>query len=268
MKPVLSVVIPAYNEVNRIPHTLAQVQSYLVALPYPTELLVVDDGSSDATVAVVEQVMQTMPLLRLIKNDHRGKGYTVRTGMLAANGEYILFCDADLATPIEEWAKLYAMLQHGADIAIGSREGLGAQRIGEPWYRHMMGRVFNTVVRSVTLGGIQDTQCGFKAFSAEAAQHIFGAVQLYGANSGVVQGAAVTAFDVEVLFLARKWGYVIRESPVVWQYGKETKVDPLRDSLRNFGDVLRVRWNDLRGRYPARRPVSKVQSAEEYATQE
>ncbi|MBA3946982.1 MAG: glycosyltransferase family 2 protein [Herpetosiphonaceae bacterium] len=249
MKPVLSVVIPAYNESRRLPPTLAAISAYLGTLPYPTELLVVDDGSTDATAAVVDHVMQREANLRLIRNEHRGKGYAVRTGMLAAAGQYVLFCDADLATPIQEWEKLYKLLQAGADVAIGSREGLGAQRVGEPWYRHLMGRVFNLVVRTVVLGGIQDTQCGFKAFTQAAGQRLFGALQLYGAGAGVVKGAAVTAFDVEVLFLARKWGMRVAEAPVHWEYGQETKINPVRDSIRNFGDVLRVRWNDLRGRY-------------------
>jgi hypothetical protein len=160
-----------------------------------------------------------------------------------------LLCDADLAVPIEEWQKLDAFFAEGYHVVIGSREGLGAQRLGEPWYRHMMGRIFNTIVRLVALGGIQDTQCGFKAFQRDVSHHIFRSVQLYVDDAKVVQGAAVTAFDVEVLFLARKLGYQVKEVPVVWRYGVETKVDPLRDSLRNFSDVLRVRWYDLRGRY-------------------
>jgi hypothetical protein len=120
-----------------------------------------------------------------------------------------------------------------------------------------MGRIFNTVVRLIALGGIQDTQCGFKAFRHDVAQHVFSRVQLYGADAKVVQGAAVTAFDVEVLFLARKFGYRIKEVPVTWRYGVETKVDPIRDSWRNFSDVVRVRWNDLRGRYTALPALSK-----------
>ncbi len=249
MKPLLSVVVPAYNEARRLPRTLAAIGAYLDTLPYPTEILVVDDGSTDTTVAVVDHAIQSQANLQLMRNDHRGKGYAVRSGMLAAAGQYVLFCDADLATPIQEWEKLYTLLQAGADVAIGSREGLGAQRVGEPWYRHVMGRVFNVVVQTVALGGIQDTQCGFKAFTQVAGQRLFGALQLYGADASVVKGAAVTAFDVEVLFLARKWGMQVAEAPVHWEYGQETKINPVRDSIRNFGDVLRVRWNDLRGRY-------------------
>ncbi len=211
-------------------------------------------AAADATVAVVEQFAAAHPNLRLIRNDHRGKGYAVRTGMLAATGEYILFCDADLATPIEEWHKVEQLLRAGADVVIGSREGLGAERIGEPWHRHLMGRVNNVLIRLVALRGIQDTQCGFKAFTYNAAQRIFRAVRLYGDDAPVLTGAAVTGFDVEVLFLGRKMGLRLRDCPVVWHYGQETKVDPLRDSARN---LLRSSQGPLErpaGRLPPRRP--------------
>lgn len=249
MDTLLSVVIPAYNEERRLPPTLATVDAYLGMLAYEAEVLVVDDGSSDATATLVEQMARTQPRLRLIRNDHRGKGYAVRTGMLAAQGRYVLFCDADLATPIEAWEQLYALLQDGADVAIATREGVGAKRIGEPWYRHLMGRGFNLLVQILVLRGIQDTQCGFKAFTHDAAQRIFRAVQLYGENAAVVKRPAATAFDVEVLFLARKWGYVIRQLPVVWKHVPQSKVDPLFDTFRQFRDVLQVRINDLLGRY-------------------
>ncbi|HSH81067.1 MAG TPA: dolichyl-phosphate beta-glucosyltransferase [Herpetosiphonaceae bacterium] len=254
MELTLSVVIPAYNEERRLPRTITTIASYLEAQPYACEMIVVDDGSTDQTAARAEELGQTsadVPF-RVIRNKHRGKGYTVRTGMLEARGRYVLFTDADLATPIEEWDKLYVFLRDGDDVVIGSREGLGAQRIGEPWHRHFMGRIFNGLVRTVALGGIQDTQCGFKAFTQPAARRIFSALQLYGDDARQVRGAAVTAFDVEVLYLARKWGYSIREVPVIWRYGEETKVDPLRDSWRNFTDVLRVRWNAMRSRYDER----------------
>jgi dolichyl-phosphate beta-glucosyltransferase len=247
----LSVVVPAYNEERRLQLTLEAILTFLAAQPFSSELIVVDDGSTDATVRIAETLREQHPDLRIIRNDHRGKGYTVRTGMLLAQGKYVLFTDADLAVPMEEWAKLAPAFDSGYDIVIGSREGLGARRLGEPRYRHFMGRIFNRVVQLIALGGIQDTQCGFKAFRGEVAQHVFNSVQLYGADAKVVQGAAVTAFDVEALFLARKFGYRIKEVPVTWRYGAETKVDPIRDSWRNFSDVIRVRWNDLRGRYAA-----------------
>lgn len=246
----LSVVIPAYNEARRLPSTLDQILAYLDGQDYGFELIIADDGSSDGTAALVEEYVARRPELRLLRLDHRGKGYAVRQGMLAARGESVLFSDADLAVPIEEWPKLERALSGGYEVVIGSREGIGARRQGEPPYRHFMGRVFNMIVRLIAVGGIQDTQCGFKAFIRPAAQDLFNRVQLYGENARPVRGAAVTAFDVEVLYLARRRGYRIREVPVLWRYGTETKVDPLRDSIRNLRDVLRVRWNALRGAYP------------------
>lgn len=248
-QPYLSVVVPAYNEEQRLPDTLAQILAYLERQPYRFEVLVADDGSDDGTAALVERLMAQRPELRLLRLDHRGKGYTVRKGVLAARGEYVLFSDADLAVPIEEWEKVARSFAAGADVVIGSREGLGARRQGEPRYRHVMGRVFNLIVRVVAVGGIQDTQCGFKAFRYAVAQDLFQRVRLYDDQARVVRGPAVTAFDVEVLFLARRRGYRVAEVPVLWRYGTETKVDPLRDSLRNLRDVLVVRWNALRGAY-------------------
>ncbi len=249
--PLLSIVVPAYNEQQRLPATLQAMLAFVAAHEIDAEILLVDDGSTDATVATVEPWQARHPQLRIIRNDHRGKGYAVRTGALAACGTYILLCDADLAVPLEEWFKLHHYLNNGYHVAIGSREGVGARRLDEPWYRHVMGRVFNFMVRLIAIGGIQDTQCGFKAFHRGVAHDLFDRVQLYGADAKPVRGAAVTAFDVEVLFLARRCGYRIKEVPVEWRYGADTKVDPLRDSWRNLGDVLRVRWNALRGRYGA-----------------
>jgi dolichyl-phosphate beta-glucosyltransferase len=255
-QPFLSVVVPAYNEERRLPETLAQILAYLERQAYRSELIVADDGSADRTAALVEELAARRPRLaggkggvRLLRLDHRGKGFAVRAGALAAHGEYVLLCDADLATPIEEWEKLYRKFAEGYEVAIGSREGLGARRLDEPWYRHLMGRVFNFIVRMVAVGGIQDTQCGFKALRQPVASDLFRRVRIYGDDAPVVRGAAVTAYDVELLFLARRRGYRIAEVPVIWRYGTETKVNPLRDSLRNLRDVVTVRWYALRGRY-------------------
>jgi dolichyl-phosphate beta-glucosyltransferase len=260
--PLLSVVVPAYNEAQRLPDSLRQIMAYLDAQPYRSEVIVADDGSTDATAALVGQQAAAHPSLRLLRLDHRGKGFAVRAGALAARGEYVLLCDADLAVPIEDWERLRRVLENGFDVAIGSREGLGARRLGEPWYRHLMGRVFNMIVRAVAVGGIQDTQCGFKALRQTVAADLFERVQIYGADAPRVQGAAVTAYDVELLFLARRRGYRIAEVPVPWRYGTETKVNPIRDSWRNLHDVLMVRWYALRGKYPAASrslPVSKIE---------
>ncbi len=249
MQPFLSVVIPAYNEERRLPQTLARVHDYLSRQKYPSEIVVVDDGSRDRTTDVVQNFARAHPEVRLIRNDHRGKGYTVRTGMLAARGHIVLFSDADLSTPIQDVEKLLPWFERGYDIVIGSREGLGAQRLHEPFYRHIMGRVFNLIVQLLTVRGIQDTQCGFKAFRDDVAHDVFSRVQLYGDKARPVSNGMVTAFDVEVLFLGARSGYRIKEVPVEWRYGTETKVNPLKDSIRNFRDVLAVRWNDLRGLY-------------------
>lgn len=248
-EPYLSVVIPAYNEERRLPKTLERVLAYLKALDQPGEVVVVDDGSTDQTVAVVSELAAHQSRVRLLAEPHRGKGAAVRAGMLAARGAIVLFSDADLATPIGEAARLCAAIDQGFDVAIGSREGAGARRYGEPAFRHIMGRVFNYVVRLLAVGGINDTQCGFKAFRREAAHAICRRLSLYGPDAPVVQGAMVTAFDVEVIFLARRLGLRLVEVPIEWHYGRESKVDPLRDSWRNFRDVVRVRLNAWRGRY-------------------
>jgi glycosyltransferase involved in cell wall biosynthesis len=241
---LLSIVIPAYNEEGRLPATLSSVMGYLSRQSYTSEVLVVDDGSRDGTAAVAANLGVTV-----LRRDHRGKGFAVRAGALAARGAFVLLCDADLAVPIEEWEKVHAELLAGYDVVIGSREGLGATRQGEPWYRHVMGRVFNVIIHGVAIQGIKDTQCGFKAMSRAVAQDLFRRVRIYGDDAPILSGAAVTAYDVELLFLALRCGYRIAEVPVLWNYGTETKVSPVRDSLRNLRDVLTVRMNDLRGRY-------------------
>jgi dolichyl-phosphate beta-glucosyltransferase len=243
--PYLSVVIPAYNEARRLPQALAHVRGVLAAEPYRSEVLVVDDGSTDGTAAIAA----AEPGVRLLALAHRGKGFAVRAGALAAAGEIVLICDADMAVPLTEWYRLRAAIEAGYPLAIGSREGLGATREGEPWYRHVMGRAFNLIIRLVALRGINDTQCGFKALRREVAQDLFRRVRIYGPDAPLVEGPAVTAYDVELLYLAQQQGYAVAEVPVPWHYGEETKVNPIRDSWRNLRDVLTVRWNALRGAY-------------------
>ena len=256
--PFLSIVVPAYNEERRLPATLQQLLAYLNDQSWTWELLVVDDGSDDATVARAEAQVADEPHARVIRNPHRGKGYTVRTGMLQAVGDFILFSDADLAVPIEEWPKLAATMHQGYDIVIASREGVGAHRIDEPTSRHIMGRVFNLLVKIFAVGDFQDTQCGFKVFRRDVAHDLFGRMRLYDDTTAAPKGAAVTAFDVEILFLALRRGYRVAEIPVTWRYGEETKVDTVRDSWRNLRDVLKVRWNALTGQYRDVKPLHKV----------
>lgn len=244
--PFLSVVIPAYNEIRRLPATLAATNAYLAQQSFPAEIIVVDDGSTDGTAGLAASHAG----VHVLRCEHRGKGFAVRAGALAARGEYVLLCDADLATPIEEWEELWPYFRAGFDVVIGSREGIDAQRYNEPFHRHLMGRIFNLLVQMITLPGIHDTQCGFKALRLSVVHDLFRRMRIYDDDAPIIRGAAVTAYDVELLFLARQRGYRIAEAPVLWHYGAETKVDPVRDSSwRNLRDVLRVRFNDWRGAY-------------------
>lgn len=247
--PWLSIVIPAYNEERRLPATLSSVAAYVSELGRPCEVIVVDDGSEDGTSTVVKSFSTDHTYVRCLPVKHRGKGCAVRQGMLAATGQYVLFMDADLAVPMKAVDDLRLWLTAGYDVAIGSREGVGAARIGEPLTRRLMGRVFNLAVQLLAVGGVRDTQCGFKLFRREAAQHIFSRVVIHGPNAEMVTGGRVTAFDVEVLFLAHKLGYQVREVPVLWRFGTESKVSSLKDSYYNFVDVLKVRLNDWKGMY-------------------
>lgn len=248
--PFLSVVIPAYNEERRLPPNLNHILDYLRRQSYSYEVIVVDDGSTDRTVARIRAVAQGSGCVRVIENPHYGKGFTVRTGMLAAKGDIVLFTDADLSTPIKELARLLPYFEQGYDVVIGSREGGDErQRVGEPFYRHLQGRVFNYVVQLLAVPGIQDTQCGFKAMRREVAHDLFPRLRIHDGSAGPVVGSMVTGFDVELLFLALKHDYAVQEVPVEWHYGHESKVNPLRDSWRLLRDVLLVRWNDILGRY-------------------
>lgn len=249
-RPFLSVVVPAYNEARRLPRNLQKILGYLRQQPYTYEIIVVDDGSTDDTVAASRGVAGDDPRVRIIENPHYGKGYTVRTGMLAARGEIVLFSDADLSVPIEAVDKLLPWFEEGFDVVFGSREGGGeTQRVGEPFYRHLMGRVFNTLVRWLAVPGVQDTQCGFKAMRYEVAQRLFPRLLIHDGSKGPITQPMVTGFDVELLYLAQKAGYRLKEVPVKWFYGRESKVNAAKDSWRLFKDLLLVRWNSLRGRY-------------------
>jgi dolichyl-phosphate beta-glucosyltransferase len=244
----LTIVIPAYNESARLPGTLQAISAFVASSGRVAEIIVVDDGSTDDTLAVARAFDPQSATYNVLPLPHRGKASAVRAGMLAATGERVLFTDADLSTPIEYAERLLNALDAGADVAIGSREGLGATRVREPGYRHVMGRGFNFLVRLLAVPGINDTQCGFKAFRNDVAKELFSRARLHVGDS-TVRGARVTGFDVEILYLARHRGYSISEVPVFWEHVAGSKVSPLRDSYRMASDVLRVRWNAMRGHY-------------------
>jgi dolichyl-phosphate beta-glucosyltransferase len=247
--PSFSLVIPAYNEAPRITETIRESISWLTRQPFVSELIVVDDGSDDATPTLAEGALSAYPRGRVIRIAHGGKAAAVRAGMLAATGEQIAFSDADLATPLRYLTDLRAALAEGCDVAIGSREGVGARRIGEPPYRHLMGRVFNGLVRLILIPDVQDTQCGFKLFRAEVARDLLHRSRLYRDGGQNVSGPRVTAFDVELLMIARLNGYRVCSVPVIWSYGEGSKVRPARDTWHNVRDVLDVWIGARRGRY-------------------
>ena len=246
--PHLSVIIPAYNEEpNFKKGALDQVSKYLSKQQYSWEVLVVDDGSEDSTAALCADFARKHNNFRVIKNPHQGKAETVKAGVRQAKGEYILFTDFDQSTPISELEKLLPFFEE-FDIVIGSRQLPGAKREKEPFYRHLMGLVFNLLVQAIAVRGIWDTQAGFKCLKKDVAKILFEKLKVYGKGKKV-QGALVTAFDVELLFIAKKHNYKIKEVPIIWHHEATTRVSPIKDSLRMLRDVLRIRINDLRGVY-------------------
>ena len=238
--PQYSIVIPAYNERDRITSTLERILAYAGRHHWDAEVIVVNDGSRDETAEIVGKFAARNSMVRLLQNPgNRGKGYSVRNGMLHATGEILLFSDADLASPIEEAEKLFAAIAGGADIAIGSRwinAGLQTQR--QPIHRQLMGRTFNILMRLVLGLGYKDTQCGFKAFKRSTAQILF-----------QFQKIERWGFDPELLYLARKFGLKVVEVPVAWAHQEGARINPVRDGLRMIGDLWTVRWNALRGKY-------------------
>ncbi|MGC1617292.1 MAG: dolichyl-phosphate beta-glucosyltransferase [Candidatus Acidiferrum sp.] len=238
--PGLSIVIPSYNEELRLPATLERISSYLPSLGGETEILVVDDGSKDRTAEVAESFRSKLPSLRVISNGvNRGKGYSVRHGMLEARGRNVLFTDADLSAPIEEAPKLLEALK-SYDVAIGSRAlDRSLITVHESRFREFAGIIFNAIVRVILRLPFVDTQCGFKAFRREPCQILF-----------QQQRIERFGFDPELLYLARHHGLHTVEIPVRWGHSHATKVNMLRDSIQMFADVFTIRWNAVRGRYP------------------
>jgi dolichyl-phosphate beta-glucosyltransferase len=240
--PKYSIVIPAYNEAARLGSTLDRVLNYITSQGWDAEVIVVNDGSCDRTPDLVWEYAQRYPVLRLIENPgNRGKGYSVRNGMLSATGELVLFSDADLSSPIEEAPKLFSAIQNGADIAVGSRwVRPETQTKRQTLLRQFYGRAFNVALRVVLGLKQKDTQCGFKAFTRDAAQKIFSLQQI-----------ERWGFDPEILFLAHRFAFKVNEVPVAWADVGGTRISPLLDGLRMVGEVLKIRWNALSGKYRA-----------------
>jgi glycosyltransferase involved in cell wall biosynthesis len=241
--PFLSIIIPAHNEERRLPRTLEQVFAFVQNQDTLTEVLVVENGSTDRTLAIARDFAARHPQLQVLHAEGRGKGLAVRQGMLAAAGEYRFMCDADLSMPIEEIARFLPPALVGVDVAIGSREVQGARRYDEPAHRHLGGRFINLLIRGLILPALHDTQCGFKCFRAAVARDLFSHQTLQG-----------WSFDIELLFIARRRGYRVVEIPVDWYYRSESKVSALRDALRMISDIFRIRTNGRRGLYDAPQP--------------
>jgi len=204
----------------------------------PWEIRIVDDGSPDDTLAVARDLAQDEPRIVVQAEPHRGKGGAVRAGVLGSDAPLRVMCDADMSMPVDMVPRLLRRLREGVDVAIASREAPGARRIGEPFHRHLMGRIFNGVVRTLAVHGIEDTQCGFKGFTAAAAERLFRAAVLDG-----------FAFDVEVLFLAQRAGLRIEEIPIDWTHDPDSRVRPGRDTRRMLTEIGKIRLNALRGVY-------------------
>ena len=235
--PLLSIVIPVHNEENRLPQALEKIVPFLRAQPYPAEIIVVENGSEDRTLELAQEAAREIPFLHVFHEEARGKGLAVKRGMLEAVGAYRFICDVDLSMPIEEVNKFIPPALD-APVAIGSREADGAVRYNEPQYRHFIGRIFNTMVRSLTLPGLQDTQCGFKCFRADVANEVF-----------PLQSLGGMSFDVEVLFIARRKGYKIVEVPINWYFNADSRVRLVDDSLNMALDLFTIRRNARNGLY-------------------
>lgn len=236
--PFLSIVIPAHNEEKRLPPSLAKIDAYLKTQDYTYEVIVVENGSRDRTSEVVREFAKDHPYVRLLEVQTRGKGLAVKAGMLAAKGEYRFICDTDLSMPIEEIAKFLPPMREGYDVLIGTREGEGARRIGEPEYRHIMGRVLNFIVKLTAVPDFEDTQCGFKMFKREAAEDLFSVQQMTGIG-----------FDVELIYVALRRGYRIADVPITWYFDPDSRMRLFQDSLKILLEIWEIRKNWRKGVY-------------------
>ncbi len=239
--PFLSIIIPAHNEQTRLPQTLEQVFAFLQKQSYSSEVLVVENGSTDRTFEIASDFARQHPNLRVIREDQSGKGRAVRRGMLEAHGDYRFMCDADLSMSIDQLNHFLPPALADTDIAIASREAPGAERVDEPSYRHVGGRLINLTIRLLILPGLQDTQCGFKCFTAAAAETIFAQQTMPG-----------WSFDIEILYIARRLGLTIHEVPIRWRFDAATKLSAVQDALRMVRDIFIIHGNARRGLYDRR----------------
>lgn len=236
--PYLSIIIPAHNEERRLPLALTKIDAYLKTQSYTAEVIVVENGSKDRTAAVTMELAKQYPYVKLMQVTTRGKGLAVKAGMLAAKGDYRFICDTDLSMPIEEIRKFLPPIVHGYDVLIGSREGPGSKRIGEPEYRHIMGRVNNLIIKLFAVREFEDTQCGFKMFTRRAAEDLF-----------AVQRTKGIGFDVELIFVALRRGYKIASIPITWYFDPDSKMRLIDDSLRMLWEIWEIRRNWRQGLY-------------------
>jgi dolichyl-phosphate beta-glucosyltransferase len=240
--PFLSLIVPAYNEAGRLPDSLQKIAEFLAAQDYASEVIIIENGSQDATLQIAQDFSKRHPNFRAEHLNERGKGLAVRHGMLATRGEFRMMLDADLSMPVSQINRFLPPEIEAADIVIASREAKGARRFHEPEYRHLGGRLINWSIRLLALPGLQDTQCGFKCFRAAVAEDLFAAQRMEG-----------WSFDVELLYIARLRGYSVVELPIDWYYSEQSHVDPFKDTLAMIRDLFTIRRNARAGLYgPAR----------------
>jgi len=252
--PFLSIIIPALNEEHRLPPTLAKIETFLQEQTYDAEVIVVDNGSTDNTAAVTQAFAAERAYVQFLQLAQRGKGRAVKAGMLAAKGKYRFICDADLSMPIEEVNKFLPPNHRDCDVIIASREGPTANRIGEPEYRHLMGRILNWIVKLTAVRQFEDTQCGFKMFKKEVAEDLFSVQQMHGIG-----------FDVELIYIALKRGYKVVDEPITWYYDPDSRMRLFQDSLHILLEIWQIRQNWRKGIYERRNHPPQAQDNTSYA---